>query len=140
MGQTPLHQSILVDESTNLSLLPAPTPDNPALLAEFVFLDAMSAIFDDLRQHYEVIIVDAPPLVSLVDGRMLGEYADQIVLTARWDRTPQQLLALAVEHLSHVQDRLIGTVLSQVNLRQAGLYDYHYGSQYARSYYPEAAA
>lgn len=133
-GQTPLHQAILLDQSTNLSILPAPTSNNPALVAEFVFFDAMNVILDQLRQHYDMIIVDAPPLIPLVDGRMLGEYADQIILAARWDRTPQELLARAVEHLDYVRDRLIGTVLSQVDLRQAGLYDHYYRSDYFRPY------
>ena len=89
LGQVPLHQSILIDQSTSLSILPAPSPDNPALLAEFVFSDAMSAILGELRKYYDVVIVDAPPLMPLVDGRMLGEYADHIILAARWDRTPR---------------------------------------------------
>ena len=133
-GQTPLHQTILVDQSTRLSILPAPSANDPSLLAEFVFSKRMSTILEELRQHYDVIVVDAPPLIPLVDGRMLGEYADHIILVARWGRTPQDLLVRAVEHLEYVQDRVIGTVLSQVDLRQAGLYDYHFGSAYYRYY------
>jgi succinoglycan biosynthesis transport protein ExoP len=134
MGQTPLHQAILLDKSTSLSILPAPSPSNPALVAEFVFSDAMSAILDQLREHYDMVIVDAPPIIPLVDGRMLAEYADHIVLAAHWDRTPQDVLARAVAHLAYVQDRVIGTVLTQVDLRQAGLYDYQYNAAYTRPY------
>jgi exopolysaccharide transport family protein len=132
--KTPLHQSILVDQSTSLSILPAPSPSNSGFLAEFVFSNGMSAILQELRRHYDMVIVDAPPLIPLVDGRMLGEYADHIILAARWDRTPQDLLSRAVDHLEYVQDRVIGTVLTQVDLRQAGLYDHYFGSSYYRYY------
>ena len=133
-GQMLLHQAIVVDQDTNLSIFPAPSPDNPALLAEFVFSDAMNAILNELRKYYDMVIVDAPPLVPLVDGRMLAEYADHIVLAACWDRTPQDLLTSAVEHLDYVRDRIIGTVLSQVDLHQAGLYDHYSNSIYFRPY------
>lgn len=139
-GQMPLHHAIVVDKDTNLSIFPAPSPDNPALLAEFVFSDAMSAILHELRKHYDMVIVDAPPLVPLVDGRMLAEYADHIVLAACWDRTPQDLLMNAVEHLDYVRDRIIGTVLTQVDLQQAGLYDHYSNSIYFRPYDFDARA
>ncbi len=94
----------------------------------------MNAILNELRKYYDMVIVDAPPLVPLVDGRMLAEYADHIVLAACWDRTPQDLLTSAVEHLDYVRDRVIGTVLSQVDLQQAGLYDHYSNSIYFRPY------
>jgi succinoglycan biosynthesis transport protein ExoP len=134
LGETPLHQAILLDQSTRLYILPAPSPENQALVAEFVFSEAMSTILDQLRHHYDMVIVDAPPIIPLVDGRMLAEYADHIVLAAHWDRTPQDALARTMAHLSYVQDRVIGTVLTQVDLRQAGLYDYNYSSAYLRPY------
>lgn len=133
-GQMPLNQAIVVDPDTSLSILPAPSPDNSALLAEFVFSDAMNAILNELRKHYDMIIVDAPPLVPLVDGRMLAEYADHIVLAARWDHTPFDLLAGAAEHLDYVRDRVIGTVLTQVDLHQAGLYGHYASSIYFKPY------
>jgi succinoglycan biosynthesis transport protein ExoP len=133
-GYMPLQQAIVIDPETSLAVLPAPSPDNPALLAEFVFSDAMNAVLNDLRKHYDMIIVDAPPLLPLVDGRMLAEYADHIVVAACWDRTPQDLLTNAVEHLDYVRDRIIGTVLTQVDLQQAGLYDHYSNSIYFRPY------
>jgi polysaccharide biosynthesis transport protein len=136
MGQKPLHQSILVDQGTRLSILPAPPTTNHSLLAEFVFSNAMRTILEELRKHFEIVVVDAPPLLPLVDGRVLGEYADHIVVAAQWDRTPQDLLARAIEHLDHVHDRVVGTVLSQVDLQQAGLYDAYYSSVYLRPYEP----
>ena len=98
----------------------------------------MDAILNELRKSYDVIIVDAPPLVPLVDGRMLGEYADHIILAACWSRTPQDLLATAMDYLEHVRERVIGTVLTQVDLQQAGLYDHHSNSIYFRPYDFEA--
>jgi exopolysaccharide transport family protein len=134
MGQLPLHQAILVDRTTNLSILPAPSPKNRALLANFVFSDAMGIILDELRRHYDMIIIDAPPLIPLVDGRALGQYADHIVLATHWGRTPQDLLVRALDHLHYVRDRVLGTVLTLVDFRQVGLYDHYYQSSHYRPY------
>ena len=89
---------------------------------------------DELRRHYDVIIVDAPPLIPLVDSRALGEHADGIVLAVGWDRTPQDLIARAVDLLSPLKDRVLGTVLTRVDLRRLRNYDYYHSSAYIKPY------
>lgn len=129
-GETPLHQTILVDRSTNLSILPAAQAGGGVILADFLFSANMDSVFGELRAHYDVIVVDAPPLIPLVDGRALAEMADDIILAARWDHTPIEYLTRAVDLIDTVRDRIIGIVLTQVDLRRVRLYEHYPDSAY----------
>ena len=137
-GEAPLHHAILVDRSTGLSLLPCPPPRD-ALLTELLFSAGMNALFAELRRHYQVIVVDSPPLMPLVDGRVLAEHADHVLLAIAWDRTPQDIVTRAVELLSPVHDRILGAVLTQVDLQRMRHYDRYLGSAYKRYGYGLAA-
>jgi exopolysaccharide transport family protein len=134
MDQAPLNRAVLWEQASNLSILPCPLPDDPTVLTEFVFSDGIAAVLGELRKHYEVIIVDASPLVPLVDGRALAELADAIVLAIAWDHTPQNVVARAVELLSPVYDRILGTVLTRVDLQRQRFYDESREATYAGPY------
>jgi exopolysaccharide transport family protein len=132
----PLHQAILVDPESRLAFLPAPLPKDVALLTEFVSSEGMSDILKELRNHFDVIIVDSPPLLPLIDGRALAELADSIILTVGWDRTPEDLLLRAVDLLAPVHDRIIGTVLTRVDFTRFKYYEPYDSNAYGSTYAP----
>jgi polysaccharide biosynthesis transport protein len=134
IGDVPLHQAVLIDSSTGLSILPAPSAEGNAMLADLMFSARMGSVFEELRLHYDVIVVDAPPVIPLVDGRALAEVADHVVLAMQWDHTPLDLLARTVDLLDHVHDRVVGTVLTQVDLRRVRLYERYPQSKYLAPY------
>ncbi len=133
-GQARLDQAVLVDRATGLAILPSPPRKRVAGTSEFVFSDAMSNMLEHLRQHFDYVIVDSPPLVPLVDARALAECADSVVLTIRWDSTPQDVVAQALETLAPVYDRVIGTVLTRVDLQRLRFYDFYRSSSYLTPY------
>ena len=89
---------------------------------------------DHLRQRYELIIIDSPPLVPLVDGRALAELSDRIVLAVGWDQTPQDVVSHTIDMLGPVHDRILGTVLTRVDLSRLRFYDYYRSSAYLKPY------
>jgi exopolysaccharide transport family protein len=133
-GEATLRNAILVDPITRLSILPSPPTASATAVTDFVFSAGMAAIFDALRPHYDIIVVDTPPLMPLADSHALAELADWIVLAVGWDRTPRDILARAVEYLEPVQERILGTVLTRVDLRQLRFYDYYGSSAYLKPY------
>jgi polysaccharide biosynthesis transport protein len=134
-GQVPLERAILLDRSTGLSILPSPTITKDVdAITELMFSERIVDILDYLRQRYELIIVDSPPLVPLVDGRALAELADRIVLALAWDQTPQEVVSHTVNLLSPVHDRILGTVLTRVDLSRLRFYDYYRSSAYLKPY------
>jgi Mrp family chromosome partitioning ATPase len=134
LADTPLHQAMLIDPSSNLAILPSPAPADVSLLAEFVSSEGMNSVLGTLRNHFDAIIVDSPPLLPLVDGRAIAELADCVVLTIGWDQTPQDVVLRATELLGHVHDRVLGTVLTRVDLDRQRFYEPYDGSAYGSPY------
>ncbi|MDQ8729773.1 AAA family ATPase [Bradyrhizobium sp. LHD-71] len=134
LGNEPIERAILVDRSSGLSVLPAPVNAYSHATSELMFSDKISAVFEHLRQRYELIILDCPPLLPLVDGRALAEQADQIVLALAWDKTPRDAALDAVDMLAPVHDRILGTVLTRVDLHRLRHYDYYSSSAYIKPY------
>jgi exopolysaccharide transport family protein len=139
-GEVPLERAILLDRSTGLSILPSPAIKDVDAITELMFSEQMAEILDRLRQHYELIIVDSPPLIPLVDGRALAELADRILLALAWDQTPREVVAHTMELLAPVHDRILGTVLTQVDLSKIRFYDYYRSSAYLKPYGVTAAS
>ena len=73
-------------------------------------------------------------LLPLVDGRALAELADCVVLTIGWDRTPQDVVLRAVDLLGGVHDRVLGTVLTRVDLDRQRFYEPYDGNAYGSPY------
>jgi capsular exopolysaccharide synthesis family protein len=134
MGQVSLKQATLVDHETGLSILPSPSENDAGVITELMFSERIAEILGQLRQSYELIIIDAPPLVPLVDGRALAELADRIVLALAWDQTPQDVVSHTIDLLSPVYDRILGMVLTRVDLRRLRFYDYYRSSAYLKPY------
>jgi len=134
VGQTAPEHAVLVDPSTGLSILPSTRIKEVEFITELMFSDRIVDVLDYFRHRYELIVIDSPPLVPLVDGRALAELADRIILALAWDQTPREVLSHAVDLLSPVSDRIMGTVLTRVDLRRLQFYDYYRSSAYLKPY------
>ena len=131
-GQIHPDRAILTDQSTGLAILPSTTIRRAALSTELMFSDRIVDVLDYYRDRYELIVIDSPPLVPLVDGRALAELADRIVLALAWDQTPSEVLVHTMELLAPVRDRILGAVLTRVDLSRLRFYDYYRSSAYLK--------
>jgi capsular exopolysaccharide synthesis family protein len=108
-------QAIVSDRSTGLHFLPAAGAEPSQLSApELLSSRTMAAIFSELRREFDVIIVDAPPAMPVVDARILAEHADQVVLVSRWRRSPNALVRRAGELLVSSGATMTGIVVNDV--------------------------
>lgn len=112
---TPVERAILHDTASGLFFLPAmsPTPletARPDMIASRRMAETMST----LKSQFDIIILDAPPLLPVVDGRVLADYADQIVFVTTWRRTPKQLAKRALHSLGFNHDKVAGVVMNSV--------------------------
>jgi exopolysaccharide transport family protein len=133
LGRARFEDTLFFDRPTGLAVLPSP-PMPRGTANEFVFSDAMRNMLERLRGHFDYVIIDSPPLVPLVDARALGEVADRVVLTIRWDSTPRDVVAQALETLAPMQEHLLGTVLTRVDMHRLRDYDYYRSSSYIEPY------
>jgi capsular exopolysaccharide synthesis family protein len=71
-----------------------------------------AALVEQLRAAYELVVLDAPPALAVVDGDRHSGDADAALLVVRAGATPRQVVRLAVESLG---DRAAGIVLNDVD-------------------------
>jgi polysaccharide biosynthesis transport protein len=90
------------------------------------------------RQHYDVVIIDSPPVVPFADACSLSHLADSTVVLARWRGTPLDVVRTAMAELANFGSGKRFAVLSRVDLEKHGAYgfsDYgYYHRRYAEHY------
>ncbi len=111
----PIEAAILRDSLTGMHFLPA-TGQGPAIhsIPEILSGRAMQESLSRLKGRFDIIVVSAPPLLPVLDGRILADYADQIVFVMKWQRTPKALAKKALALLGSNRSKLAGVVLSEV--------------------------
>jgi capsular exopolysaccharide synthesis family protein len=134
LGQRTLDESVLpVPDIERLSLLPAgPIPSNPA---ELLNNAKAREIFTRLRDKYDLVLIDSPPVLPVTDAAILSRYADATLMLAAAGQTKRSDLHRAVEKLDQVGATILGTVLNKVT-RQTGRY---YGYTYSYNSYRAGA-
>ena len=73
---------------------------------------AMKELLDELRQRYDWVIVDLPPVLDYVEVRTCANLLDGVIMLIRFGRTTMDDLMQALGELTLVQDRLLGAVVN----------------------------
>jgi Mrp family chromosome partitioning ATPase len=99
-----------------LYFLPAIGPAPTTLAAaEILSSTAAGHALHRLKSQFDLVVIDAPPLLPVIDARILADHADQIVFVMAWRRTPKQLARRALNSLGFNQSKLVGVVVNQVD-------------------------
>ncbi|WP_018504682.1 polysaccharide biosynthesis tyrosine autokinase [Parafrankia discariae] len=115
-----------------IEVLPSgPIPPNPS---ELLGSRNMSDLIEVLYSRFDIVLIDAPPLLPVTDAAVLSTRVDGTLLVARVGRTRREQLRRAAEALRAVDARMIGTVLNMVPMK--GLNAHYYGRY--ESYAPRA--
>ena len=127
LGRTTLEHAIQEHVSGVRLLGTGPQPPNPA---EVLDTQAMRDLLGTVRADYDVVIIDAPPILPVADAAILATEVDGVLLLARYGSTSQDQLRQAVARLDSVGGRLLGTILNRAPLKALGGYGYGYGYGY----------
>ncbi len=112
LGDHPMVWRSIAAESRvdNLIVLPSgPLPSSPT---ELLDSSTMRELLGQLRAEADIVIVDAPPLLSVADAQALARQVDSVLLVADAKNTTRTDLAMAARELHQVDARLIGCVLN----------------------------
>lgn len=111
----PLEQALLRDATSGLYVMPA-SANAAAGYAASELLDArMNGVLTMLRRQFDTIVIDAPPLLPVLDARLLAGEADHIVMVTAWRRTPRGQVRRALKSISGQSRKIVGAVLNQVS-------------------------
>ncbi len=98
--------------------------------ADLLVATRLQPLFDRLRQQYDYVLLDTPPLNLFTDASLIAASADALLLVARSDKTDRDELKFAVAQLRNVKVVLAGAVLNDVELRRGSRYRQGYGYYY----------
>jgi len=87
----------------------------------------------DARSRYDSIIIDTPPVLIVPDARVIGQFADAILYSVHWDKTPRSQVVQGLRMFESVGLKVTGLSLTQVDPK--GLKRYGYGRYGAYGYY-----
>jgi len=90
-------------------LASGPIPPNPS---ELLSSQQMANVLTELNQRYDMVLLDAPPLLPVTDAAIIGAACDGALLVVRHGKTTRNQIKAAVSALEAVSVRLLGTVLS----------------------------
>ena len=113
---------------TNLSLLPCgPIPPNPA---EMISSLKMRELLQTLRDRYDHIVIDSPPLLKVTDPVILSTLVDGVILVVHGGRSTRDVVRRTRHELAIAGAKVFGVVLNNVDVHpgdDAGYYGDYYG-------------
>ncbi len=126
LGTNNLNQTVHETEVKNLSLLCCGTlPPNPS---ELLGSKAMNNLLEKLKEKFEVILFDSPPVLAVTDAAVLGAQTEGAILVISSGETTRKALNRSVTLLNNVRAQILGAVLNNVKVegRYGSYYHYYY--------------
>lgn len=121
---------ILTPEVKNVDVIVSgPVPPNPT---ELLSSNNNMKILHRLKNHYDVVILDCPPVIGLSDTSIMTKYSDTNLLVVASDKTKIELVSRAKKVFQNVNANLTGVILNKVSTKGS-----RYGGYYSDSYYGE---
>ena len=132
-GEARLEEVIEIDPRSGMHFLTAgpPAPNPPDLLGSA----RMQQILVRLKDAYDLVVIDTPPVLAVADVLVLLRQIDKCVFIVRWGRTHREAAVSALRQLLDGGADLVGTVLSHVDLRKQAQYHYGTSNGYYQGYY-----
>lgn len=98
---------------------------------EILGSEQMRAALEIMKKAYDIIIIDTPPFLAVADVAVLNEYADAVVIVAKYHSTHRRHLKDVRRHFAERGAKVMGVVINQVSVREK---DYYYNQYYYYGY------
>jgi capsular exopolysaccharide synthesis family protein len=123
-------QVILHEETSGMDvIISGAIPPNPS---ELLGSKRMKTLLDDLRQKYEYIILDTPPVNMVTDASVLAPICDGVIFVVRMNHSERGAVIHAVEQLGYANAKILGMVLNEIDMEQTVGYRYQKYHRYGR--------
>jgi polysaccharide biosynthesis transport protein len=127
-GKADIASVTVQDPDTGLFVIPAGfAVKGPA---DLLSSPLMQKLVTQLREQYDYVVIDASPLLAVVDALTLTTVADKIVMIVEWGRTSRTSVSDGLRALRFAGHSIAGIVLNKVNYKRLGSYGYGFGRDY----------
>ncbi|WP_054957478.1 CpsD/CapB family tyrosine-protein kinase [Paenibacillus dakarensis] len=122
--QCNLEEVIQESEVPNLYVMTAgPIPPNPA---EMLNSKRMTNLMQLLREQFDMILIDTPPVLAVTDAQLLASNSDGVLMVINSGKVKKDVALKAKENLLRVNARILGVVLNNVKRKTSEEYYYYY--------------
>ncbi|WP_370774182.1 CpsD/CapB family tyrosine-protein kinase [Clostridium sp.] len=123
-------ESVAHKYNDNLTIVPSgKIPPNPA---EMLGSKAMTAFLEEMKNYFDYIVLDTPPLQAVADAQVLSTKVDGSLIVVRAGVTKKDAVHNAVSIINKVNGNIIGTVLNAAD-NSKDKYYYYYGDEEGRT-------
>ena len=127
---TRIGRYIINTENNNINLLPTgPTPPNPI---ELLASDKNKRLLNKLKERFDIIIIDCPPVIGLSDTLIMTQYSDANIVVVSNKKTKVELLNRVKKNFEQVNAKISGVIINKVPVKGNNYY-----SSYTSQYYSE---
>ncbi|WP_416046193.1 CpsD/CapB family tyrosine-protein kinase [Priestia megaterium] len=124
--QSSLGRAVQGTEVSDLYVLTSgPVPPNPS---ELLASSQMEELLKEMKQQFDMIIFDTPPILAVADAQILANQVDASILVVSSGKTEKEAAVKAKELLLHAKSKLLGAVLNNRKVDSGSYYYYYYGS------------
>jgi succinoglycan biosynthesis transport protein ExoP len=114
-GKVTAIEAIRTDAVTSMDVMQAGRVGTD--LPDRFLSDTMARMLNDLRERYDLILLDSPPVQEIAEARILAGIADATLLCVRWCNTPRPVVQHTLELLEEAHAHVVGCVLTRVDAR-----------------------
>jgi succinoglycan biosynthesis transport protein ExoP len=134
-GRRSLEDVVWRELTTNFTFLPVGNNVKFSHTSQILASDLTKKLFDNLRQRYDYVIVDLPPLAPIVDVRATSKFIDSYFMVVEWGETKVDVVQHALSSADTVYDNLNGVILNKTDMNSLTRYDIHRDKYYFNKYY-----
>ena len=132
MGRFEMEDLLAAPGLDNLHIIESgPIPPNPS---ELLSTPAMAEFLAAVRDQYDIVLIDTPPVLPVTDSAIVAGQADGVILVYQAGKVGRLVLKRAKVHLESARARVWGVVLNDVQAEISGYANYHH---YYTHYYGE---
>lgn len=131
-GQTELDELFIESSIPNLHLTTSgPIPPNPA---ELIDSKKMDEFFDYVRDNYDYVVLDTPPIAIVTDALLIAKRSDINIFVIRQNFTSKGILPLIEEIYQKEEIKNLSLIINDLKIGGYYSYTYDYGYGYAYNY------
>lgn len=119
----------LIKHSTDFGFDYIITGEKTTAVVNVLESDKMKKLIAQLRENYDYVLLDTPPIIAVSDALYVARNADGVIFIVAQGVAKKQLVKEAIQTLKNNEVKIIGTVLTQVDLK-SGAYGYGYDYSY----------
>lgn len=128
-----LAQDLALDEAATATavaglyvITSGPIPPNPS---ELLGSAKMAELLARVAAVYDVVLLDAPPVIAVTDAVLLAPMADSVLLVLKSGASRIEMAQAARDQLQKANTKSIGVVLNEARMHGDGYYYYYYGAK-----------